>query len=246
MESRNVMSALPAIASIAPPLEVMPQIGVGTPYGPFYLDATSSKPVNIYVFSQPGTTPFRPLADIKPGTIEVRGVDLPGVTIRRDPVDENHDGIPDAIITVPHASMLHLPVGVTNVPLVATDRFKADGHDVEIRGAAPVNVYSLGAVQPYQTYVGITLGPNSGSLLNYTVSVTPNGEVSPPQRITPGVYRYYQTAVGTGPHYINVNIPAGNTIVFDDSLTSRSPASRPLYQIVYVGPTNIYKAVRLP
>jgi hypothetical protein len=245
MESRSLLTALP-IAAINPPApQNLAEIGVGTPYGPFYLDATSSKPVNIYVFSQAGTTTFRPLVDIKPGTIEVFGVDLPGATVRRAPVDLNHDGIPDAIITVPHASMLHLPVGETIVPLVATDRFKADGQAVEIRAAASVNVYASRAVQPYQTYVGFTLGPNSGSLLNYTVSVSPNGEVSPPQRITPGVYRYYQTAVGTGAHYINMIIPQGNTIVFGDSMTSRSPATRPIYQIVYVGPTNIYKAVRI-
>jgi hypothetical protein len=245
MESRSLLTALPIAAINPPALQDFAEIGVGTPYGPFYLDATSTKPVNIYVFSQAGTTPFRPLVDIKPGTIEIDGVDIPGAKVRRDPVDLNHDGIPDAIITIPHASMLHLPVGATIVSFVAADRFKAGGQAVEIRGSAPVNVYSTRAVQPYQTYVGITLGPNSGSLLNYTVSVSPNGEVSPPQRITPGVYRYYQTAVGTGPHYINVIIPLGNTIVFDDSLTSRSPATRPIYQIVFVGPTNIYKAVRI-
>jgi hypothetical protein len=232
-----------ALMSTGSLIYASPQVGINSPVAPFAITGSASAPVEIFVASKAGPTPFLPVQDILIRTLTIDGRAVAGASIRANPVDTNGDGLRDAIITVPHASELHLAPGQDIVTFSAFDRFTVNGHPVKFLAQIPVTVATtLTQVQPYTTYVALSLGPNSGPLLNYTVAVAPGGQVSPPQRLTPGEVRNYQTGVGTGPHTIDVRIPMGNTIVFGDSMTSQSPATRPLYQLIYVGPRNIYRA----
>src|SRR5512135_2896584 len=60
---------------------------------------------------------FNPVTDIDPATVVVNGVAFPNATIRTDPVDENNDGIPDAIITITPRSNLGLSSTTTTLTI---------------------------------------------------------------------------------------------------------------------------------
>jgi hypothetical protein len=98
------------------------QIGVGTAFPPasgvFPVNATSPANLQIFVFSTTSTTPpFDPVADIDPTTVTVNGVAFPNATILKDPVDENGDGIEDAIITVTPRSLIGLTSATTSLTI---------------------------------------------------------------------------------------------------------------------------------
>src|SRR5262249_24082247 len=78
------------------------QIGVGTPFAPFSINATTPASLQIFVFGSLTTTPaFMPVTDIDPTTVVVNGVAFPNATIQQDPNTGNYlNGIPDAIITI--------------------------------------------------------------------------------------------------------------------------------------------------
>ena len=91
------------------------QIGVGTPFAPFSINATTPTTLQIFVFGSTATTPpFMPLTDIDPTTVKVNGVAFPNATLVEDPVPNgiNLNGIPDAIITINPRSALKLANGV--------------------------------------------------------------------------------------------------------------------------------------
>jgi hypothetical protein len=87
---------------------------------PFNINATSPTILKIFVDSAVinGLT-FNPVIDLNPATITVNGVSFPAssVTITQDPVDENKDGIPDAIVTVTPRSKVGLTNFTTSITL---------------------------------------------------------------------------------------------------------------------------------
>jgi hypothetical protein len=97
-------------------------IGVDAPFAPpFRVNATSPTTLQIFVFSNAnsGTPNFVPLRDLNPATTVVNGVAFPGATIAADPVDENNDGLQDAIITIQPRSALNLNSSTTTFTLQA-------------------------------------------------------------------------------------------------------------------------------
>src|SRR5262249_7887550 len=100
---------------------IVTQIGVGTATsttGVFTVNATTPPALSIFVFSN-GTIspPFAPVTQIRPGSIRVNGVAYPTATITQDPVDENKDAIPDAIITISPRSVLNLTANTTTMTI---------------------------------------------------------------------------------------------------------------------------------
>lgn len=97
---------------------IQTQIGVGQPFGPFVVNAATPNALSIYVFSNNTVSPpFAPVTAIDPTTIIVNGVPYPNATITQDPVDENRDGIPDAIITITPRSRLGLTTATTSLTI---------------------------------------------------------------------------------------------------------------------------------
>ncbi len=89
------------------------QIGVGAPFAPFNINATTPTSLQIYVFGSTATTPnFMPVTDINQATVKVNGIAFPNATIAQDPDTANYlDGIPDAIITISPRTALNLSNG---------------------------------------------------------------------------------------------------------------------------------------
>ncbi len=85
---------------------------------PYPVNATTPNSMLIYVESTTSTTPaFDPVKDINPATIVVNGVAFPNATIAKDPVDENNDGVEDAIITISPRSNLGLTNNTTSLTI---------------------------------------------------------------------------------------------------------------------------------
>lgn len=116
-------------------------IGINKPTGPFSLNLTASTTLKIYVFSNGTINPaFNPATDINPATIVVNGVPFPNATIARDPVDENGDGIPDAIITITPVSSLNLANGIQTITLTGRTLSTAPNANRVFTGSAQVTV----------------------------------------------------------------------------------------------------------
>ena len=93
-------------------------VGIGTPKAPFAINALTPASLDIYVYSVAATATtaaFRPATQINPALTVVNGVSYPTATIRADPIDENGDGITDAIITITPRSNLNLVNGTTSI-----------------------------------------------------------------------------------------------------------------------------------
>lgn len=86
----------------------------------FVVSATAPNQMLIYVFSNAAIAPgFNPFTSLDPKTVVVNGVAFTNATISQDPVDENADGIPDAIITIAPRSSLNLLSTTTVLTLTA-------------------------------------------------------------------------------------------------------------------------------
>ena len=98
----QIVEAASSPSRFRPPTTVTTQIGVGTPFAPFSINATTPANLQIFVFGSTTTTPnFMPVTDIDPATVEVNGVAFPNATLVQDPNTANYlNGIPDAIITI--------------------------------------------------------------------------------------------------------------------------------------------------
>ncbi len=95
--------------------QIVTQIGVGTPFAPFSINANTPANLQIYVF---GTTTangtFEPVRDIDPTTVVVNGVAFPTATLTADTnMADWVNGIQDAIITITPRSALNLTAGTT-------------------------------------------------------------------------------------------------------------------------------------
>ncbi len=133
---------LPVPVSTAIPVE----IGVDQPFGPFIVNATTPADMQIYVFSNSTIQPnFIPLRDIDPTTIVVNGVAFPSATIVADPVDENQDGLQDAIITITPRTQLGLTPAVTTLALTGTTLSTSPLANRQFLGSAPITVQGAAA-----------------------------------------------------------------------------------------------------
>jgi hypothetical protein len=101
-------------------VQITTQIGVGVPIsttGVFSVNGAAAT-LNIFVFSNATISPpFAPVTQILKGSIKVNGVAFPNAIIAQDPVDENKDGIPDAIITISPVSALNLTTTTTTLTI---------------------------------------------------------------------------------------------------------------------------------
>jgi hypothetical protein len=99
--------------------QITTQIGVGTPFAPFSINASTPANLQIYVF---GTTAanggFQPVRDINPSTVVVNGIAFPTATLTPDPNTANWvNGIQDAIITITPRSSLGLTAGTRTITI---------------------------------------------------------------------------------------------------------------------------------
>ena len=113
IQSGYINVPIPASGSI------VTQIGVGNPFAPFSISATTPANLQIYVFGTTTTNPsFHPVTDINPKTVVVNGVAYPTATIQQDPNANNYlNGIPDAIITISPRANLRLPSGTVTITI---------------------------------------------------------------------------------------------------------------------------------
>lgn len=146
-------------------------IGVGAATGPFVVNPSTPTTLDIYVYSNSAITPaFNPVTQIDPTTVVVNGVPYNNATIKQDPVDENKDGIPDAIITISPRSNLGLTTNVTSLTITGRTLAASANPNRRWTGTASITVSSSG---------GNTGGSTGGALL------TPIGTVVPTQFIPP-------------------------------------------------------------
>jgi hypothetical protein len=120
-------------------------IGVDAPFGPFRVSASTPTTMAIYVFSDATLTPpFEPVTQINPSTVVVNGIAFPGATIAADPVDENGDGLTDAIITISPRSALGLNPSVTTLSFRARTLSTGPNANRNVIGSAPITVQGGG------------------------------------------------------------------------------------------------------
>lgn len=95
------------------------QIGVGAPFAPFSINATTPANLQIYVFGTTTTNgTFEPVQDIDPTTVVVNGVAFPNATLLADPNKADWlNGIQDAIITITPRSSLGLTAGTRTITI---------------------------------------------------------------------------------------------------------------------------------
>ena len=120
-------------------------IGVDAPAGAasYPVNATTPTTVSIFVDSLTDTSglgTFDPVTDINPATIVVNGVAFPNATIAADPVDENGDGIEDAIITITPRSALNFQNGTSTLTLTGTTLASAQQPNTRFVGTTTIVV----------------------------------------------------------------------------------------------------------
>jgi hypothetical protein len=215
VEKRALMSASTVSAAAFQQRPVIStQIGVGSPSGPFTINATKPQDLNIYVFSERiGNHAFRPFAEIARRGVVINGVKYHDVKVRRDPVDENKDGIPDAIITITPRSALDLSPGTTSLTVSGLMRPGTPfAHDAW-SGTAPVTVVGGagggggGTVQPFMAYVRIRF--EGTPFVSFKIIATPGDPNGLNQTLNPGQTGSYFTAPGTGTHMFVVKFFSG-------------------------------------
>jgi hypothetical protein len=116
-------------------------IGVDQAFPPFDVNATTPNTMQIFVFSNATITPtFNPVRDIDPTTVVVNGVAFPNATLTQDPIDENKDGIPDAIITIQPRSALGLTSTITSLTIKGKTLSNSPNANREWTGTAQITV----------------------------------------------------------------------------------------------------------
>lgn len=237
--------------------------GLGTVLTPaITVDDTASGTMEIHVLSQAGAHPFEPVRDLLPGTVRVDGIAYARPTLAADPVDENGDGIPDAVITVHPRGALAVPALGSAVWVAGVDRYRVAGRPVLWDGAAVVTGSGsggrLGVPVATQSYIG-TVGLRTQTNLNLNViSVSPSGGtygytvgvdpliLEPGKRVqvTTGPVTYFNTGHNDGKHEITLQIPSGSRFTFNNTGSpyglSVPGRTVPIYQLVYTGTGNNY------
>jgi len=120
------------------------------------------------VFSNNAVSPpFNPVTDIDPTTVVVNGVPFPNATLTTDPVDENNDGIPDAIITISPRSRINLNATVTTFTITGRTRLASLSGGLAFTGTTNITVTG-GSVTPVTPGVGLLAGLPVGTIVpNY-------------------------------------------------------------------------------
>ncbi len=129
--------------------DIVTTIGVDKAQPPFDINATSPTTMQIFVFSNATITPnFDPVADIDPTTVVVNGVAFPNAIITKDPVDENNDGIEDAIITISPRSALGLTSSTTTLTILGKTLAASANPNRVWTGTASITVTGGGPTPP--------------------------------------------------------------------------------------------------
>ncbi len=146
-QSRNLNGGVFILEGAFLPLQtpvntaITTQIGVGQAFGPFSVNATTPATLQIFVFSNADVDPdFNPVTDIDPATLVINGVAFPGAVITADPIDENADGIPDAIITITPRSDIGLLNSTTALSISGRTRSTSVGGSRVFSGTAAITV----------------------------------------------------------------------------------------------------------
>ena len=183
LEGRFLPLGTPTSSSIA-----IGGLGVGSPTGPFVINAAAPAALDIYIFSNASSNPvFRPVTQINPTTITVNGVAYAGATIRADTVDRNGDGIADAIVTITPRSNLNLSNGTST--FTVSGRTLAAAGNLRFTGNALVTVTGGGGggggggatssipigAQAVTTFIG----PNGDSLVPTIASLSAYSNYKP-------------------------------------------------------------------
>jgi len=145
------------------------QIGVGTPFAPFSINATTPANLQIFVFGTTTTTPaFMPVQDINPATVIVDGVAFPNATLVQDPNSGDYlNGIPDAIITISPRSLLNLPTGTTTITITGQTLATSPLPNQTWTGSASPVTVTGGSVSPVVGGVaGVAAGPVTETTFN--------------------------------------------------------------------------------
>jgi hypothetical protein len=122
------------------------QIGVEKAFGPFNnINPTTPATMQIFVFSNAAVSPpFAPVTQIDPTTVVVNGVAFPNATIAKDPVDENNDGIPDAIITITPRANIGLTAATTSLTISGRTLASSANPNKRWTGTAAITVSGAG------------------------------------------------------------------------------------------------------
>lgn len=152
------------------------QIGVGQPFGPFTINASTPASLQIFVFSNANVNPvFNPVTQIDTTTVVVNGVAYPNATIQQDPVDENGDGIPDAIITISPRSSLGLTNGTHTITISGSTLATSTNPNKTWAGSATVNVVGgSGGVVSSGVPGAVSLNIGFGALPKFGSSLVPS------------------------------------------------------------------------
>jgi hypothetical protein len=148
------------------------QIGVETPAAPFVVNALTPPPLPIFVLSNATVNPpFRPVTDINPATIVVNNIPIPNATITADPVDENFDGITDAIVTIPSRAALNLTTATTTLTITGRTLASSPNANRQFSGTATIRVVGAGG--------GGGVVPGAGTPLNVNLFFPPPNTAVP-------------------------------------------------------------------
>jgi hypothetical protein len=210
---------------IPPSNTITTQIGVGQPFAPFSINATTPAALQIFVFGSLSTTPaFMPVTDINPATVVVNGVAYPNATIQQDPNTNNYlNGIPDAIITISPRSALNLANGLVTITISGQTLPSSPLAGFTWTGSAQVTVTG-GTVTPIQVLAGLPRGPVLETTFNsvfganqYTPSLTQLSALNyqplplqvalaqflPPDGFRQRIYTFNHPGKKVGPAFLN-------------------------------------------
>jgi hypothetical protein len=161
-----------ALMSVAPSQVIFPIIGINSASAPHIVPITNPQTFQIFVLSQAGPTPFVPVHDLLPGSIQIDGIPARTASIRPDLIDQNGDGIQDAIITITLRSPLHLTPGTNVLGIGGSTRYTVHGARVFWEAATTVEAGLTGEGLPTANqYVNgfITINNATPNTYRYTV-----------------------------------------------------------------------------
>ncbi len=151
--SRSLAGAAFFIEGAFLPVNVTPttfviSIGVDAPAGASSYAVDGSTPASFLIYvnsaAATGTTPaFSPVTDLDPNNLVINGKAASAfgsVVITQDPVDENGDGIPDAIITVTPRSTLALVNGTQTFTVTGVTSSIAANPNASFTGTSSITV----------------------------------------------------------------------------------------------------------
>jgi hypothetical protein len=144
------------------PTGIQTTIGVGQPFGPFSINATTPANLQIFVFGTLSSTPsFTPVTDINPTTIFVNGVAFPNATLTPDPnMADWVNGIQDAIITINPRSALALANGSQTITITGSMVTTSPLFPLKWTGSAQVTVTGGSVTPVVAALAGVPTGPN--------------------------------------------------------------------------------------